>query len=127
MDEADVVVAWLADHDVTAVIPDRHTTQTLGLPNLIPSSIEVCVADEAQYNRALALIAEHEQTLAQHVASAVPTGSLEITCDNCGKKFDVPSREIGHVVDCPHCHEYVDVPDPSASDEDYAEETEEQE
>lgn len=121
VDEADIVVAWLADRGIKSVVPDRETTRTLGLPNVVPGGVEVCVADEAQLAEATALVVEHEQALARHVAAASRTGTLSVVCDSCGKRFEVEAREAGHVVDCPHCSEYVDVPDPTASDVDYME------
>jgi membrane protease YdiL (CAAX protease family) len=34
-------------------------------------------------------------------------------CEECGKNVTFPVERCGHVEDCPHCHEYVDVPNHS--------------
>jgi len=115
VNEADVVVAWLADHGIAAIVPNQHITHTLGLPNVIPDRIEVCVSDEQQLTEARALLIEHELTLAQHLAAVRASGTVSVTCESCGESVEAQARDAGHVIDCPHCHEYIDVPDPTQS------------
>lgn len=117
VDEANIVVAWLAERNIRAIIPDVHTTATLGLPNLIPGSIQVCVADPGQLDEARALLAEQKEALAQHVAGVSESDLIDVVCPNCGETLSVERREAGHVLECPHCHEYVDAPDPTESAE----------
>jgi hypothetical protein len=117
VNEADIVVAWLAQHDIEAIVPDRHTTSTLGLPDIIPGGAEVCVTDAAKFAEAQALIAEHEQALTDHLAATAPSGTIVFSCGNCGKTVNADATDAGRVINCPHCHEYVDVPDPTEAAE----------
>lgn len=115
VDEANIVVAWLADREIAATIPDRHTTATLGLPTIIPGHVNVCVTQPEQLDQARALIAEHDQQIKDHLAKVGATGQVTVTCEKCGAVNTVSTKESGHVIECTECHEYIDVPDPSES------------
>lgn len=113
VEEANIVVAWLADHDIKAILPDEHTIATLGMPTILPGHVEVCVTDRTQLAEARALIAEHNRHLKEHVAAAGVGGEIPATCEKCGTTSTFPYSEAGHVVECPECNEYLDVPDPT--------------
>jgi len=36
--------------------------------------------------------------------------SVTFACEECGRQITLPANRAGHVDDCPHCHEFVDVP-----------------
>ena len=36
---------------------------------------------------------------------------IEFACEECGKEMSHPVSDIGTVQQCPHCGEYVDVPE----------------
>ena len=40
------------------------------------------------------------------------TGTVEAVCEECGKSSQWPASQMGTTQDCPHCHNYMDVPDP---------------
>lgn len=37
--------------------------------------------------------------------------TIQVTCNSCGKEFDVDPRKAGCASPCPNCHARVDVPD----------------
>ncbi len=39
---------------------------------------------------------------------------VTFACEECGKSITVPAEQLGQLEVCPHCHEYVDVPNHSA-------------
>jgi predicted Zn-ribbon and HTH transcriptional regulator len=110
--EAEVIKAWLAERDVAVIIPDRHATDTVGMPSTITGGIEVCVRDAAQLHEAKALLEEHAEALADHVARAAPEiEPVKVQCEKCGAEATTTSLERSHVIECPKCHEYIDVPE----------------
>ena len=116
VEEANVVVAWLADRGVEAIVPERGNP-ALGLPNIIPGHVEVCVAHANQLDEARKLIVEHEEHLREHLRASGAVTLVDLTCPKCDKTISVEPGDAGQVIECPHCHEYVDVPDLSDSGE----------
>lgn len=46
---------------------------------------------------------------------AVPDDGLRLTfeCEGCGRMISFAETDAGTVQTCPHCHEFVDVPEPN--------------
>ena len=76
--------------------------------------------DTGAMYRALALRAlerkiplDDEQALAEAAASALigfdEAGTIEVTCEKCGKQTEFPAAQFGSVKNCPHCNAFVDV------------------
>ena len=40
------------------------------------------------------------------------TGTVTAVCEDCGKESEWPATAMGTTQTCPHCHCYMDVPDP---------------
>jgi hypothetical protein len=112
---ASVVVNWLEHQGVAAQVMDRMTFGGLeGLTVWTGASsrgIEIWVMQETDIEPAKTLIAEHEQEISSLVADKAAAGPVTARCEECGRTTRFPGEHRGTVQDCPHCGEYVDVPD----------------
>jgi len=60
LEEADIVVAWLDDRGVKAVVKDRNSIGTFsGITAISHNEVEVCVADTEQAEKARGLLEKH--------------------------------------------------------------------
>lgn len=111
VEEADIIVAWLEEQGVAALVKDRTVAGTLDIPVLFsPHGIEICVPEPAQAERAAELLKEHYRERGE----ADDTGpAVEVVCEKCGQTSSFPSSRRGMVQTCPHCNAYIDVPDES--------------
>ena len=108
VEQADIIVAWLAEQGVTATIPDRDSFGTFAFGATDTEDVQICVADEATAERARALLAEHQKG---HPAPADAHGAMvEVACEECKEMCSYPAEQRGSVQECPHCGAYVDVP-----------------
>src|SRR5262249_24090598 len=78
--------------------------------------------ERADISRAAPVIAEyerrsHERRASEAVNSESAAGTIDVTCDECGKPSSFPLAQKGSVQNCPHCHAYVDVGDDSDAGE----------
>lgn len=111
MGEADVVVAWLNEQGIPAYVQDRLSAGTLEVSQIVaPVGIEVCVFDSALADTARKLLSEHLAQRQTYQAEAAGRGSIDATCEECGAKSAFPVSQAGTVQTCPHCREYLDVP-----------------
>jgi len=106
--EADIVSAWLADQEVSTHVKDRHFGSQLPL-TVAPRGIELCVVDPAQAEQVKALVREHLQQ--RREKAAAPGRVIEAVCEECGKSSRFPFEQRGTVQTCPHCRQYLDVPE----------------
>ena len=62
LEEADIVIAWLDDRGVSAMVKDRNAIGTFsGIMAVSHNSVEVCVSDPAVAEKARDLLQEHFQ------------------------------------------------------------------
>jgi hypothetical protein len=132
---AEVVVIYLADHDIAAQVMNPTTLGGLdGLTWLSRTGvgaggIEVWVRDPAQATMARELLEDHAAELTARTAEGGDGADITVICEDCGKENVVPGRDAGKVVNCQHCEAYMDVPDASEgpgvaeSEDDVAEES----
>lgn len=59
---------------------------------------------------------EAAEVRARQEKRAARTGTTTAVCEECDKPSDWPAAEMGKTQTCPHCGQYMDVPDP---DEDW--------
>ena len=50
------------------------------------------------------------------VSCGAAADTIEVTCDECGKRSKFPLAQKGSVQNCPHCHAYIDVGDEADAD-----------
>ncbi len=115
---AEVVVLFLGGNNIEAQVMDPETLggflglTPLSSTGISANGIEVWVHEQANAERARELIAQREDVLKEKAAKAATrTGTVKAECDECGKTSEFPAAEAGSVQDCPHCGEYMDVPD----------------
>jgi len=113
VEEADIIVAWLADQEINAFVKNRNVIGTVYVPfATAPKGVEVCVLDEEQAKRATELLAEHADELS-HRPQPIPPGKVfRAVCEECGRPTDFPSELFGSVQTCPHCRANMDVDEP---------------
>ncbi len=115
VEEADIIVAWLAERGVRAFVKNRPVIGTGYVPMATaPKGVEVCVLGEEQAKRATELLAEHADELS-HRPQPIPPGKVfRAVCEECGRPTDFPSELFGSVQTCPHCRANMDVNEPPA-------------
>ncbi|HNQ24096.1 MAG TPA: hypothetical protein PKK06_13500 [Phycisphaerae bacterium] len=110
VEAADIIVAWLAEHDIAATIPDRDSFGTFAFGVTDTEGVQVCVADEATAVRARVLLDEHERELKAEAAKLDEERLVEVTCEECGFRCTFAAELRGSVQECPECGAFVDVP-----------------
>lgn len=115
---AEVVVLFLGRNNITAQVMDPETLggflglTPLSSTGISANGIEVWVREQATAEQARELIAQREEVLKEKAArAATRLGTVKAECDECGKSTEFPAADAGSVQDCPHCGEYMDVPD----------------
>src|SRR5262245_66218929 len=104
--KAEVIVLLLGENNIAAqlVNPVNLAGQELGSAN----GIEVWVNDFADAERAMEVIARHREVLKE---KAERTYIVKVECYVCGKVCEFPAADAGTVQTCPHCGEYLEVPE----------------
>lgn len=120
---ARALAAWLTDKGFPADVFDPGPVvpgDALGLTEAVAGGFEVRVVKPEQAADARAAVADQKEALAAVRAAqerrANRTGTVSAACEECGKASDWPAADLGTTQDCPHCGNYMDVPDP---DEDW--------
>ena len=114
--EADLVVNWLGERDIAALVKDAHAAVTMQVPGIVaPAGIEVCVIEPDDADRARALLRDHFDLLDDRDDASESHGEPVVAdCEDCGESATFPYVQRGSVQLCPHCGAYIDVPDPAA-------------
>ena len=106
LEEASIIVAWLADQGVEAHIADPDNPGVMAFGVTDPEGIEVYVKDEATAQRARKLLEEHDRSKESRDA----TGDVSISCEACGNSYGFTADQRGSTQECPECGAYIDVP-----------------
>ena len=107
--EANIVVAWLGERDISALVKDEFAVGTMETSLIAaPQGIEVCVGNTEDAQRAVALL--NDQFEAVRSAKAGISAPVQATCEECGRVATLPPQQAGSVQTCPHCNAHVDVP-----------------
>lgn len=116
--EAEAAIGWLAAQDITARVVEENTLGGLDGLNALTGvgarGWEVWVDRDEVAGRARELLSADEAAKVAKRQSR--TGTVEVTCEECGQAAVFPAAEQGTIQDCPHCGKMIDVPDP---DEDW--------
>ena len=109
VEEADLIVAWLADEGVNAWVKDRLMVATnFGTLAIAPIGVEVVVGDRETADRAAKLLAERDRQIAMSYGEVDKT--VEAQCEECGSLSTWLARSGSRVEQCPKCRAYLDVP-----------------
>lgn len=114
---ADAVIRVLAANDIPAELAPIAPVETSALTgeSSAPQEYPILVADPAKIDDARSLLARAEQypeVRAVLERRAGRSGTVEATCEDCGKSSTWPATAMGTTEVCPHCGNYMDVPDP---------------
>jgi hypothetical protein len=118
---AEAIAAWLTEkgHPAEVVLPPMGTTSsalTGETEAAVAPEFEVWVTDTEHAGPARARIAEQKEMLTalreQEAKRAARTGTVTAVCEECGKASEWPAAEMGKTEVCPHCGQYMDIPDP---------------
>lgn len=110
VEEADILVAWLAERGIPATVADRDNPGAFAFGVTDTEGIEVFVANEETARRAKELLAELDR---EHAAEHGAEGAeevVEVTCEECECSCSFSAAQRGSVQQCPECGAYVDVP-----------------
>ncbi len=112
LSEAETTVSLLASHDIEAKVIDGTAAGLLdGIAALTGSSsrgIEVW-ADISNHPEIARLLQEQAAILEAKSKQGQEHGSVEVACDNCGKKTTFAGDLYGTIQDCPRCGSFLDV------------------
>jgi len=109
VEEADIIVAWLEEHDIEASVLDRDNPGVMAFGAADIEGIAICVTNESTAQRAKALLDEHDKERAQRSSVTPASGPLEVACDECGRENRFPAEARGTVQQCTHCGAHLDV------------------
>lgn len=117
---AELIAAWLTAKGIpaeTVARPPGASTDPLSLAaTLVPGEFQVWVTNPDHAAAASDLIEERQagvEVLREREAKrAGPTGTTTAACEECSRSSEWPANQMGTTQNCPHCHAYMDVPDP---------------
>jgi len=126
---------WLTDKGFPAeAVPPAavaNVGDSLGMSGESFPGVEVRVVKPEHAEPARQAFSEHKAAIeairARHQARAARTGTTTAVCEECGKSSEWPAAEMGTTQDCPHCGQYMDIPDPDENWEGVDFETEDEE
>ena len=117
---ADAVVGFLTAAGIAAETvasaPRAETEPLTGMTEVLAGGeIEVRVTDPGRAADAKELL--HSAAAAAAVRAireqrANRTGTVSAVCEECGKSSEWLAVAMGTTETCPHCHNYMDIPDP---------------
>jgi hypothetical protein len=110
---ADAVIQLLAANNIPAEIGPVAPVETSALTGMsdAPEVFPILVTDPSQVEGARLLLSRAEQ-YAVLDKRAARTGNVTATCEDCGKSSEWPASAMGTTEVCPHCGNYMDIPDP---------------
>jgi hypothetical protein len=96
--------------------PAAEAGDSLGISEASHPGIEIRVAKPEHVAPARqALVDQAEEVAAVRQAKerrAARSGTVTAVCDECGKSSEWPAAAMGTTENCPHCTQYMDIPDP---------------
>ncbi len=120
---AEAVIQLLASSGIAAEIaqlPPAPISALTGMSEESGDEFPIVVTVPAQLKEAKELLTSAENVAALRAVRekrAMRTGTVNATCEDCGKPSDWPASVMGTTEICPHCAGYMDIPDP---DEDWS-------
>jgi hypothetical protein len=119
---AEAAIQFLAANDIPAALGPVAPVEVSALTgeSSAPTEFPILVTDPTKVEDAKALLTKVEQYPAFRAIldkRAARTGTVDATCEDCGKPSTWPAATMGTTEVCPHCGNYMDIPDP---DEDWS-------
>ena len=108
VEQADIVVAWLADQDIPAFVKDRNMAGGYVALAVAPRGVEVCVTRPDDAARAETLLQDHLESIKLRPGGPADK-VISVLCSECGRQVEFPGELYGTVQTCPSCGRNVDV------------------
>lgn len=116
--DAHMMCNFLLEAGIDATVVEDLPPQVLGVLSIIsPLYTPRIRVNRDDAPRARAMLEEFERQKSERAQPAAPGQPITVTCEGCGQTATFPAEQQGTVQDCPHCHAYVDVEVPGASEE----------
>ncbi len=108
VEQADIVVAWLADRGIPAFVKNRNMAANYVSLAVAPRGVEVCVVNPDQAEMAISLLKDQSELIKErHLETSEKV--ISIICSECGRRVEFPGELYGTVQSCPACKQNVDV------------------
>jgi len=111
VEEAQIIVAWLDEQGVEAVVVDQANPGVFAFGVTDNEGISIAVPDEESARRAKSILEEHDR---QQADTAPPDTSIEmvaVVCEACKATTSFTGEQRGTVQECSECGAYLDVPE----------------
>jgi rubrerythrin len=117
---AEAVIKLLAANEIAAEVftdPTRTVSEAVtGVTEVnAGEQFEVRVTDPNNAKKARELLTSAERAAIVRSVQEKRlqrTGTVSVTCDECGKPSEWLAEAMGTTENCPHCGAYLDIPDP---------------
>jgi len=115
---AEAVIQLLAANGIPAEIQQAPLPEQSAFSGLVvPPADEfpILVTEPTKVDEARELLATAEKMAAVRAVVAkreARTGTVTATCEDCNKSSEWPASSMGTTEVCPHCGNYMDIPDP---------------
>jgi hypothetical protein len=117
---AELLAAWLTEKGFPAepvsLPPSTSEDPITHAAIPVPGEFQVWVKNLDHSKEAQELIelqrAGVQAVREREAKRATATGNITAVCEDCGKESEWPGSRIGMTEICPHCHSYMDIPDP---------------
>lgn len=115
---AEAVIQLLAANGIPTEIQQAPPPEQSAFSGLtVPPADEfpILVTEPAKVDEAREILASAERMATLRAAAAkreTRTGTVTATCEDCGKSSEWPATSMGTTEVCPHCSNYMDIPDP---------------
>lgn len=110
VEEADIVAAWLRNHNIEAQVFDRGSPGLLAFGITDEQGAGVFVTDPAKADDARRLLDEHQRAIHAQRAASAGVAPVEVACEDCGHISRFRLEQRGTVAECGACGAYLDVP-----------------
>jgi len=110
LEEAEIIVSWLDEQGIEAIIPDRSSPGVFAFGVTDTEGIEIYARDEDTAGRARKLLEEHDPQRAAGAGGDTSGAGFDVTCDECGRVDRFPAGAKGTVQSCTNCGAFLDMP-----------------
>ena len=110
IEEAEIIVAWLDEHGVTATIldPSNPGVAAFGVTDL--EGVAICVKDQGTADLAGTFLEEHDRVRAMAAQATESNAAPVVVCDECKKRVTTEPSVPGTTLECPPCGAFIDAP-----------------
>lgn len=111
VEEAQIIVAWLDEQGVEAVVVDQANPGVFAFGVTDNEGIAIAVPDEESARRAKSILEEHDRQQVESTLPDTPIEKVDVVCDACKTTTTFTGEQRGTVQECGECGAYLDVPE----------------